>query len=170
MWNSGRKLSLSAPMNLGCNCAPRPTRTRMSLLSCAAAALHAGRIAARPIRMCLIRRLTAIDPFGCTAVSAPDSSPAEQLLDDQIRRFLGTHLRRVDAHLGMLGRLIRAVDAGEILELAGPRLGVEALRVALLGLGERRIDEDLEKLALGEHPPHHVPLGSERRDEGGHDD
>ena len=37
--------------------------------------------------------------------------------------------------LGALGRLVRVVDAGEVLDLAGERLLVEPLRVAL---GERR--------------------------------
>src|SRR5690348_4755280 len=93
-------------------------------------------------------------------------APPQQLLDDQVRGFVGRHLCRVDADFGVLRLLVRAVDAGEILELAGAGLGIEALGVALLGFGERRIDKDLEELALGNHPPDHVPLGPERRDEG----
>ena len=78
--------------------------------------------------------------------------------------------RRVDADFGGFGLFVRAVDAGEILELAGPRLGVKALGVALLRLGQRRIDEDLDELALRKHLAHHVALGAERRDEGGQHD
>ena len=63
---------------------------------------------------------------------------------------------------GCFGRLIGAVDAGEIGQLAGPRLGVEALDVAPLGLGQRRVDEDLDELALGQHRADHLALGAER--------
>ena len=49
---------------------------------------------------------------------------------------------------GSLGRLVGRVDAGEVGELAAAGLGVEALRVALLGDLERRVDEDLDELAV----------------------
>ena len=50
--------------------------------------------------------------------------------------------------------------------LSSPRRAfVEALRVALLGHRERRVDEDLEELALREQLARHPPLGAERRDE-----
>ena len=45
--------------------------------------------------------------------------------------LFGRHLGRVDADFGLGRRLIGAVDAGEVLELAGARLLVEALDVAL---------------------------------------
>ena len=43
---------------------------------------------------------------------------------------------------------------------------VQALDVAALGLGERRVDEDLDELARREQVARHAPLGAERRDEG----
>ena len=43
---------------------------------------------------------------------------------------LGADLARVDAHLGLLGRLVGVRDAGELLHDPCPRLGVEALAVA----------------------------------------
>src|SRR3546814_10790782 len=58
----------------------------------------------------------------------------------------------------------------EILELSRARFFIETLDVALLGLGERRIDEDFDELALGQHAAHHFALDAEGRDEGGYDD
>ena len=72
---------------------------------------------------------------------------AEQSRGDQLGRFLRAHPRRVDPDFRRFGRLVGAVDAGEIGELAGARLGVEALGVARLGDGQRRIDMDLDELA-----------------------
>src|SRR4029078_8925049 len=63
--------------------------------------------------------------------------------------------------------LVRAVDAGKVLELAGARLGINSFDIALLRFGERRIDENLEELALRNHPANHVALSPERRNEGG---
>ena len=51
-----------------------------------------------------------------------------------------------------------------------PRLAVEALGVARLADLERRIDIDLDELALLEQLARHPPLGAERRDERHHDD
>ena len=69
--------------------------------------------------------------------------------DDQVGGRLGVHRHRVDPDVGRLGRLVGRIDAGEIGELAGARLAVEALGVAPLGLGERGVDEDLDEVAVG---------------------
>src|SRR4029079_17348269 len=63
--------------------------------------------------------------------------------------------------------LVRAVDAGKVLELAGPCLGIKSFDIALLRFGERRIDENLEELPFRDHPANHVALSPERRNEGG---
>src|SRR3546814_2027636 len=60
---------------------------------------------------------------------------SQQAVDDQVRRFFGRHRGRVDANFGIFGRLIGAVDTGEILELSRARFFIETLDVALLGLG-----------------------------------
>jgi hypothetical protein len=117
--------------------------------------------------------VTSVLTFGCTSVSASARSRlavADELLNDEVGRFVRTHRGRIDAQFSIFGRLVRAVDAGEILELAGARLGVEAFDVALFGFGERRIDEDLEELAFRDHLPHHLSLRPERRDKGREDD
>ena len=44
----------------------------------------------------------------------------------------------VEHQIGVLGRFVRRVDAGEALEFAGARPRVQALGVPLLALGERR--------------------------------
>ena len=95
---------------------------------------------------------------------------AEQAVDDQLGRVLGAGRGGVDADLGLLGRFVGAVDAGEVLELARARLLVEALHVARLGDRERGVDEDLDELALGQHRADHLALGAERADEGGEHD
>ena len=48
---------------------------------------------------------------------------------------------------GFSGAFVRRGDAGELLDLAGARLFVEALRVALLADFERRVDEDFDEIA-----------------------
>src|SRR3712207_2506568 len=64
-----------------------------------------------------------------------------QTRQDLLGRLLGRELGGVDADLGALRRLVGAVDAGEVLQLPGPGLPVEALHVAPLGLGQRSVDE-----------------------------
>src|SRR5262245_15312491 len=54
-------------------------------------------------------------------------------------------LVRVAGDLGPERRLVRVADAGELLDLAGARLLVEALHVALLADGERRVDEHFDE-------------------------
>jgi nitroreductase len=53
-----------------------------------------------------------------------------------------------DARIGVLGRLVGRVDAGEIADQALAGLAVEALGVAPLRLLERRVHEHLDELAL----------------------
>ena len=67
---------------------------------------------------------------------------------------------------GALGPLVRRVDAGEVLQLAPPRLLVEPLGVALLGHAQRRVDEDLDELSLLDEGPDAAALALERGDEG----
>ena len=62
-------------------------------------------------------------------------------------RLLGRLALGLDDDLGALGRLVRVVDAGEALDLAGERLRVEALDVAPRALVERGGDEDLDERA-----------------------
>src|SRR3990172_1543 len=54
-------------------------------------------------------------------------------------------------HLGVEGRFVGVVDAGELLQLAEPRLAIEALRIAPLAHLHRAFHVDLDK------PPHHLP-------------
>ena len=66
----------------------------------------------------------------------------------------------VQHELGGRGGLVGVVDAGEAGELAGPRLLVEALGVALLAQLERGVDEHLDEgqARLGVHGPHPVAV------------
>ena len=62
----------------------------------------------------------------------------------------GLWLSRVDPDLGVLGHLVRrvGVDAGEVLDLPGERLLVEALGVAVLGdLVDGGVHVHLDELA-----------------------
>ena len=67
-------------------------------------------------------------------------------------------------------RFVGRIDAGEVLDRAAERPGVEALRVAPGAFLEGRVDEDLDEFALGHQFARHAPLGAERRDEGDDDD
>ena len=63
-------------------------------------------------------------------------------------RLLGRLRSGVDHELGVLGRLVRVVDAGEARDLAGQRLLVQALGVAVGGdLVDRGVHVDLDELA-----------------------
>src|SRR5262245_24189106 len=73
-------------------------------------------------------RITRARDSRQASTGAEPSVPA-QVLDDRRRRFLGLRLRRVDVDLGIFGRLVRRIDAGEVLELTAPRLLVESLDV-----------------------------------------
>ncbi len=68
-------------------------------------------------------------------------------------------------NLGMLRRLVRRTDAREVLQLAAAGLLVQALRIALLGFFERRIDEHFEELARLHQVARQTALRTERRDE-----
>ena len=72
--------------------------------------------------------------------------------------------------LRLFRRLINLIDAGEILDLAGQRLLVEALGIARDTILKRRIDENLDEFALVHEFAHHPAVGSEGRDEGAEND
>src|SRR5262249_21910302 len=77
--------------------------------------------------------------------------------------------RGVDPQLGVYGWFVGVVDTGEVLELAGPRLLVEPLRVALLARLNRRVHVDLDKrqAALDVQGTHAVAVLAVGADEGG---
>src|SRR5208283_355808 len=85
-------------------------------------------------------------PSARYASPVPDRS-RDQSFDDHIRRLFRRDLRGVDVNLRGLRRFIRAVDAGEVLQLAGPGLLVQPLHVAPLGVFQLGVDEDLDELA-----------------------
>ena len=71
----------------------------------------------------------------------------------------------VEHQLRRFRRLVGRIDAGEIGNAAGARLGVQALDVALLAHFQRRIDEHLDELAGREQVAGHPSFAAERRDE-----
>jgi hypothetical protein len=73
---------------------------------------------------------------------------------------------RRDRQLRVGRRLVRRGDPGELLDLAGARLLVEALHVALLADLDRAVDEDLDEIAGLHERAHLVAVGPIRRDEG----
>ena len=78
----------------------------------------------------------------------------------------------VHPHRRVLRLLVGRGDAGELRDLAAPRLGVEALAVAALALLERGGDVHEEERAAGllDHRPHLLPGLVERRDRAAHGD
>src|SRR6185369_364920 len=78
-----------------------------------------------------------------------------------LRRLSGS----VDDELGLLGRLVRRRDAGELGDLAGACLLVEALRIALLALVELALGVDLDEAAFGHRLARDLAIGAIRRDE-----
>src|SRR5215203_4958528 len=74
-----------------------------------------------------------------------DQAQLGQLSEDLLRALIGRRRLGVDAKLGALGCLVRIRDAGELLDLTGERLRVEALHVALGASIDRRIDVNLDE-------------------------
>ena len=88
-----------------------------------------------------------------------------KLLDDPIGQSLGRVASGIECQLRRLGRFIGLVHAGEILDLARQRALVQALRIAGDDGLERRLNEDLEELALRRRVAYEPPFGLERRNE-----
>src|SRR5581483_7746979 len=112
-------------------------------------------------------RLASISPAmpHMGQVSAEHPALAQEM-DDLVGEHFRIVLARGKGQLRIERRLVGRVDAGEIVQIAAPRLAVEALGVALLANVERRVDEDLDELALLQDVARHLPLSAERRDEG----
>ena len=68
--------------------------------------------------------------------------------EDLLRRLLGRLVLGLDHQLGVLRRLVGVGDAGELLDLAGAGLRVEALDVALLADLDRGLDVGLDEAAV----------------------
>src|SRR6185437_12109488 len=97
---------------------------------------------------------------GLTARSGNDVALPERG-HDALRRVFRRPRARVDDDLRTLWRLVGRVDAREVLDLALQGARVEPFRVALPADLERRIDVDLDELALGNELAHHAPLRAE---------
>src|ERR1700722_19077887 len=88
-----------------------------------------------------------------------------KLLDDPISQGLGRVPSGIERQLRRLRRVIRLIDAGEILALSRQRALVQALRIAGDDGLERRLNEDLEELALGRRVAYEPPFGLARGNE-----
>ena len=99
------------------------------------------------------QRLDAARPP--TEASSRETYPGLRARRARRRGVLDRAAGGVDADVGVLGLLVRRGDAGELGDLAAPRLGVEALAVAALALLERRGHVDQEERAAGvvDHRP-----------------
>src|SRR5215208_7560716 len=82
---------------------------------------------------------------GRCQLAGRDQVAALEVVEDLLRRLLGRLLVGLDGELGVLRRLVGVRDAGELLDLAGARLGVKALDVALLADLERGLGVDLDE-------------------------
>src|SRR5829696_486960 len=76
----------------------------------------------------------------------PEVPEELELLYDLPRALLGRLLVGLEDEVGGDGRFVRIRDAGELLDLPGEGLLVEALHVALGGDFERHVHEDLDEV------------------------
>ena len=85
--------------------------------------------------------------------------PRQNLVDG----FFDGFFARVDFDFGVGGSFVGVGDAGEVLDLAGTRLGVEALGVALFdhGQGSFHVDLDEGRVALGAALVAHGAVGAD---------
>src|SRR5215216_3957523 len=96
---------------------------------------------------------------------ALEQAGAPQLGDDAVGGTLPREAGHLEVHVGPLGRLVRAADAGQVRQLAALGLRVEALEVPLRGELQRRVDVHLDELARAEQRAYGAALVAERRDE-----
>src|SRR6266404_5652811 len=92
-----------------------------------------------------------------------------EVREDLARARVDALAAGVDLELGRERRLVRGGDAGELLDLAGARLLVEAFHVALLADLDRALDVHLDEIS-GHEGAHLIAVGAVRRDEGGERD
>src|SRR6188768_1187592 len=92
--------------------------------------------------------------FGIVALAKP--------CFESIYHLLGRLAECSQVDFRLFRRFIRRIQPGEVLDLAIPRLGVEALGIALGAFFERRIDEHLHELARRHDLAREAPLGAER--------
>jgi len=93
--------------------------------------------------------------------SLPDNPPLSETLHDPTRDLIGRAVAGANNDLRIFRRLIRRVDAGEILDLAFLCARVQALRVAPHALLEWRVDENFHELVRADELAHHLPFCSE---------
>ncbi len=85
-----------------------------------------------------------------------------QIGDDLVREFVHASLAGLQHDLGVLGRFIGAVDAGEVFDLACAGLPVKPLGIALLADLQGGVDEDFNELAFIHHLAGHLAFITER--------
>jgi hypothetical protein len=99
------------------------------------------------------------------AIERSNNAAPHQILDHLLRQDVGATLARLQVQFGIFWRLIRRVDPGEVLDLAGQCAPIQALWIARDALFKRRIDEDFDEFAVFEQFANHGALGMKRRDE-----
>ena len=111
-----------------------------------------------------------VGPAGGYAVTARPTRPRGLELGEDARRALGGRLLLgADVHVGARRRLVGVADAGELLDLAGEGLRVEALHVAAGALLDRGVDEHLDEgaelLDQAARRGARLDVGRDRRDQ-----
>src|SRR5512138_1174506 len=94
---------------------------------------------------------------GSRGLTNLDHVTAPELDEHRLGQRLGIAASRVELELGLLGRLVKRVDAGEIADQPRPRLTVQTLWIARLAHFERRIHEDLDELSIVQQVARHAP-------------
>lgn len=100
-----------------------------------------------------------------------------QVVGDDLHGLLDAGLLAVDVDLRVLGSLVGRTDTSELLDLAGASLLVQTLGVALLGLLNGNVNEDLDEgkrslavLGVGVEVTGDLAVGLVGGDEGGKGD
>src|SRR5688500_12985345 len=97
------------------------------------------------------RSSSMMHPRHFTLPSTRRETSADQILEDLTAILHGCLLSGVESDLCSEGWLVRVVDAGETLQLASPREGIQPLAVPLLANFDRRVDEHLYEAVLAHH-------------------
>ena len=84
-----------------------------------------------------------------------------QVFEQAVNRFGHGQRVCIEMYLGCLRIFVGAVDAGKLLDFTPNRFFVESFRVATFADFERRIDENLNELALGQYIAHDAAIAAE---------
>src|SRR6516165_11180541 len=92
--------------------------------------------------------------------------PLLHKMNDPIGEIACAAIECIESQIWVARPLVRRIQAGEVAQLAAPRLSVKSFWIPLLADFERRIDENLNEFIWCHQATRHFPFGAEWRNKG----